>query len=294
MNENFLEIKNLTKDYGNGKGALDVNISIKPGEIVGFVGPNGAGKSTTMEMIMSLIEPDNGTRKLFGENIKSREDIQKVIHRIGYLAAEGGLYENLTAMQTFKYAEQLYGINVNGEYQRLATELQLDLDKKIKALSLGNKKKVGIIQSIIHNPDLVILDEPTSGLDPLIQQQILKIIKDFSSKGRAIFLSSHNLAEVQSVCDRVIMIKNAKIIFDDKTENIIHDQGKEIKLINPPKIILDRIRNVIHDDSIKEAGNEVTLSVKRLHPIIKILMEYDFEDFYILKPSLEERFINMY
>ncbi|MCA9381311.1 ABC transporter ATP-binding protein [Candidatus Dojkabacteria bacterium] len=294
MADSFLEVKNLTKNYGNGKGAIDISFSLNSGEIVGFVGPNGAGKSTTMEMIMSLINPDRGSRKILGEEINDRSDIQKVMSRVGYLAAEGGLYEDLTGKQIFNYAEKLYGIESNGEFEKLATELQLDINKKVKALSLGNKKKVGIIQAIIHQPDLLILDEPTSGLDPLIQQQILNIIKDFSSKGRTVFLSSHNLAEVQSVCDRVIMIKDAKIIFDDKTESIINENGKEIRLINPPKIILDRIRNVLQDESIKESGTEIVLTVKRLHPILKILMEYEFEDFYIEKPSLEKRFINLY
>ncbi len=290
-----LQTKNLTKEYSSERGAIDISIDIKEGEIVGFVGPNGAGKSTTMEMIMSLINPDYGSREIFGNKINSKEDFFKVVNKIGYLPAEGGLYEHLTANETFNYASKLYGLNLNKEIKNYSEILKLDREKPIKKLSLGNKKKVGIIQSIIHNPRLLILDEPTSGLDPLIQNEILKIIKNFSEKKTAIFLSSHNLSEVQSICDRIIMIKDSKIIFDGNVHEILHSTGREIILMKPPKIILDRIINIVGTESIEEKEDgSVILTLKRTSSVVKVLLEYDFEDYYIQKPSLESKFIDFY
>lgn len=289
-----LKTSSLTKEYSEGIGAIDVNIEINSGEIVGFVGPNGAGKSTTMEMIMGFIKPNRGEIVLFDKVMGGESDFRNVKDRIGFLPSEGGLYEHLTANQLFDYASKLYRKNLTQEITTYSDRLKLDLNKKIKKLSLGNKRKVGIIQSIIHNPELVILDEPTSGLDPLIQKEILGIIKKFSEEGTAVFLSSHNLSEVESICDRVIMIKNSKIIFDSLVKEIKKKSHKIIRLINPPKIIIDRIRNIVHDENIEETDTEIKLKVTKVSLIIKVLMDYEFEDFFIERESLEDQFINLY
>jgi ABC-2 type transport system ATP-binding protein len=294
MSNIILSTKNLTKEYSPGKGAVDINIEVKEGEIVGFIGPNGAGKSTTMEMIMGLIHPDKGYRTIFDKKITTKVDLMRASKQIGYLPAEGGLYENLTPLQTFNYASNLYGQNLKDEVLNLSEKLQLDINKPIKKLSLGNKKKVGIIQSIIHKPRLLILDEPTSGLDPLIQKEILQIVKNLSEGKNAVFLSSHNLSEVQSVCDRLIMIKNSKIIFDGHVSEILNTKERVITLESPPKIILDRVVNAIGEESIEQKGETYLVRVKRLSSVLKILTDYEYEEFYIEKPTLESKFINFY
>ena len=294
MQNKVLITENLTKDYGEGRGALDISFEVKEGEVVGFVGPNGAGKSTTMEMIMGLIKPNYGYRSIFGLTIKNKIDMRKALSHIGYLPAEGGLYENLTARQVFNYASKLYGFNFKKNIQFFSEKLKLDLDKQVKKLSLGNKKKIGIIQAIIHGPKLLILDEPTSGLDPLIQKEILQIIKDLANRKKSVFLSSHNLSEVQSVCDRIIMIKNAKIIFNGSVSEILDTAEREIILVRPPKIILDRIVNIVGEEVIEQVGEECSIRVKRIAPIVKVLLDYDYENYYIQKPSLESRFISFY
>ena len=227
---NLLECKNLTREFQQGKGAIDINLDISKGEIVGFLGPNGSGKTTTIKMIMGLLNKDRGEIKLFGEEVKSFSDFPKIYHKIGYLPSEPAYYDDLTAREMFKYALK-FRSSTKELVEDYSKRLSLDLDKKISKLSLGNKRKVGVILSILGNPDLIIMDEPTSGLDPLIQREVLEILKECSSNGAGIFLSSHNLAEIENVCDRVVVIKDAKIIYKGTIREIKSKKQKKVEFM---------------------------------------------------------------
>lgn len=179
---------------------------------------------------MGLLNKDRGEIKLFGEEVKSFSDSPKIYHKIGYLPSEPAYYDDLTAREMFKYALK-FRSSTKELVEDYSKRLSLDLDKKISKLSLGNKRKVGVILSILGNPDLIIMDEPTSGLDPLIQREVLEILKECSSNGAGIFLSSHNLAEIENVCDRVLVIKDAKIIYKGTIREIKSKKQKKVEFM---------------------------------------------------------------
>jgi len=291
---NIIETENLTKDYGNGHGALDINIEVNSGEIVGFIGPNGAGKTTTIRMLTKLIKPNYGKLNLFGHSINSEEDYLKVSNKIGFLSSEGGLYENITPRELLIYAAELYGISVKDKITELANNFKLDLDTKIKYLSLGNKRKVGVIQSIIHSPKLLILDEPTSGLDPLIQQQVLDLIKEVKTKDGGVLLSSHNLAEVESVCDKIVMIKNGKIIFKGRTSEILKKALKRFRIEDASENLFKQIKELKSITKISYIDDEVIAYVEDTREVLDFLIKQNHFNFYLERPTLEETFIEAY
>ncbi|MEP7103276.1 MAG: ABC transporter ATP-binding protein [Candidatus Dojkabacteria bacterium] len=289
----ILKTENITKDYGNGKGALDINLDIKPSEIIGFIGPNGAGKTTTLKMITRLIKPNYGKVFLFGKEIKNEQDYLEVARKIGFLPSEGGLYENITAKELFNYAAALYEVNTK-EVQELAVKFKLDLNTKIQNLSLGNKRKVGIIQSLLHNPKLLILDEPTSGLDPLIQKEVLTLIQRVKQDGGSILLSSHNLAEVESICDRTVMIKEGRIIFTGKTNEILKKSLRRFRIENISNGYLEEIKKLKSVKKTEYLLDDIIAYVDDIKELLTFLETKNHYDFYIERPTLEEAFLEYY
>jgi len=215
---NIIEIRNLTKYYGKSKGIKDVSFSVKEGEIFGFIGPNGAGKSTTIRTILSLIYPTSGSATIFGKDcIKYGHEIRKMI---GYLPSEVFYYDDMKVIDLLKYSASFYGKCDIDKINYLANVMDLDLKRKIDDLSYGNKKKVGIVQGLLHSPKLIILDEPTSGLDPLMQQRFFDLIREENKKGVTILFSSHILSEVQKLCSRVGIIKDGEMVAVEDIETM--------------------------------------------------------------------------
>ncbi len=289
----LLSTDNLTKDYGQGRGAIDISIEINPGEIVGFIGPNGAGKTTTLSMVTHLINPDRGSFSLFDHQINSEADYLQEASKVGFLPSEGGLYDWLTARQLLSYASSLYGI-ANTQIINLAKDFKLDLDTKIHNLSLGNKRKVGVLQSLLHNPKLLILDEPTSGLDPLIQKQVLDLIKQVKHKEGAVFLSSHNLAEVENVCDRVIMIKDGKIIFNGRTVDILKKSLKRLRIENVAAGIFAQVQKLKSVKKAEYIADDIIAYIDDPKEALEFLRKQNNYNFYLERPTLEEAFADYY
>ena len=225
---NVIEIKNLTKYYGKSRGINDVSFNVEEGEIFGFIGPNGAGKSTTIRTLLALIYPTSGSATIFGKDcIKYGPEIKM---EIGYLPSEVFYYDNMKVIDLLKYSASFYKKDCSKRIKELADIMDLDLKKKIDDLSFGNKKKVGIVQGLLHEPKLIILDEPTSGLDPLMQQKFFELLKEENKKGATILLSSHILGEVQKLCNRVAIIKEGKIIKLEKISTLQENNYKKFKL----------------------------------------------------------------
>jgi ABC-2 type transport system ATP-binding protein len=221
-----IEIKNLKKMYGKNVGVQEVTFNVTEGEIFGFIGPNGAGKSTTIRALLGLLKPTSGYSAVFGfDSFKQGEQARK---EIGYLPGEVFFYPNMTAREVLELSAHLRDGRGFERIEELATRFELNLNKKIKELSLGNKKKVGIINAIMSNPKLIILDEPTTGLDPLMQQTFFEVIKEENKKGATVLLSSHILREVQRLCDRVAVIKDGKIIAVEQVKNLKNKYLKEV------------------------------------------------------------------
>jgi len=229
-----IETRGLTKYYGKARGIIDIDLKIEPGEIFGFIGPNGAGKSTTIRTLLGLIFPSSGSGRIFGLDIvKDSKEIKK---QIGFMPSEVNYYEKMDVHELLRYSANFYEIDCESRIVELADTFDLELDRKIIDLSRGNQKKVSILQSLIHQPPLLILDEPTSGLDPLMQAKFFEILKEENSKGTTIFFSSHTLSEVQKMCRRVGIIKEGKIIAVEDIESLRKKQLRKIQIeFNHPR-----------------------------------------------------------
>lgn len=288
---NAIEIKNLTKVYGKNRGIQDINISVKEGEIYGFIGPNGAGKSTTIKTLLNFIYPTSGEALIFG--MDSVKESEKIKEYIGYVPSEVRYYDDVKVKDIIKYAQSFYPKS-NKEYvDRICNELELDMNKKMGELSLGNKKKVAIAQSLINNPKLLILDEPTNGLDPLMQKKLFNILIEEKEKGNIVFLSSHNLVEVQNLCDRVCVIKEGKIV--DIIE--IEKSKTELKLkvtLSSSDITDDIVLN-LSDKILDKNGKLYTfIYSKNIDSLVKELANYKIDELLIEKENLEDAFLNYY
>lgn len=230
----MIEVRNLTKKYGNFEAVKDISFSISDGEIVGFLGPNGAGKSTTMNMITGFIEPTEGSIIIDGLNIEKKPN--KVKSKIGYMPENVPLYKELTVKEFISYMSDLREIKKSEKKEAVEkaideTGLRAVENKLISHISRGYRQRVSLAGAIVGNPEIIILDEPTVGLDPKQVIEIRNLIKSFKGK-HTVILSSHILSEVSNMCDKIIMINNGKIVKIDSTSNLIKSENKESKIIN--------------------------------------------------------------
>ncbi|HKM29411.1 MAG TPA: ABC transporter ATP-binding protein, partial [Bacilli bacterium] len=207
---NTIVVKSLTKYYGKNKGIENINLEVKSGEIFGFVGKNGAGKTTTIRSLLNMITPDSGEASIYGlDCLQQTKEIKKIT---AYLPGEVEYYQGMKVIDLFHYALSFCDEKDYNYVDKLCEYFELDKNRKISELSLGNRKKIGVIQALLKKPKVIILDEPTSGLDPLMQAKVFKILLEEKKKGVTVFLSSHNLQEIEKYCDRVAIIKDGEIV----------------------------------------------------------------------------------
>lgn len=284
----MLKISNLTKYYGKNLGVENVSLEINDGEIFGFIGPNGAGKSTTIKCVLNFLNKDNG--KILFDGKKIDDEAKKYI---GYLPAEVNLYDNMTVKDMFKYSNTFYDIDCTKKVNKLVKKLELDINKKIDELSLGNLKKVGIILALMHNPKLIILDEPTSGLDPLMQEAFFEIMLEEKKNGNTIFFSSHNLSEVKRICDRVAIIRKGKIIKQDTIDNISENNFIKIKVFAKD---IKKIKFPVKDMKINELTDDYIDFVYQgdINKVIEKISGVSINKLLIEEPTLEEIFMHYY
>ncbi len=286
-----IETKNLTKSYGKARGIIDVNLNIEDGEVFGFIGPNGAGKSTTIRTLLGLIYPTSGSATIFGKNCIDHPEIRK---EVGYLPSEVFYYDNMKVYDLLKYSASFYKKDCTKRINELAEIMNLDLKKKIDDLSFGNKKKVGIVQGLLHEPKLIILDEPTSGLDPLMQQRFFELIDQENKKGATVFFSSHILGEVQKMCNRVAFIKEGKIIKLEKMSTLQENSYKRIS-IEAKSIMPEGIFNINGVNDLKVKGNTASFIFRgNINSIIKSISQIELSNISIDEPDLEEIFMHYY
>lgn len=283
----MIEINKLSKTYDNVLAISNVSLSINPGEIYGFIGPNGAGKSTTIKALLNFITPNSGAAMINGlDIIKNSKEIKS---QVAYVSSEVNFYPELTAFEIINLAQRLHKVNNNLEVERLIKLFSIEKDKKIKHMSLGNKKKVAIVSALALNASVLILDEPTNGLDPLMQNILFDELKKLKALNKTIFVSSHNLKEVQDHCDHVAFIKKGRII------KIISlsDKLKEGKYVR----VKGNIKSLKNLDVIflMEKADEISFIYKDdLSDLISILNNINVENLIIENLSIEHQFLEFY
>ena len=294
MSEQAIVLNELTKHYGKHRGINNLSFSVNQGEFFGFIGPNGAGKSTTIRTLMGLIRPTGGSASIFDLDCHSKASV--IARDVGYLPSENSYYENMKVRELLQYTADLYGMDCKTKMKELADRLNLDLSRKIADLSLGNKKKVGIVSAIMTSPKLIIMDEPTSGLDPLIQQAFYDILKEENSRGTTIFFSSHVLSEVQKLCDRVAILKEGKLVGIQPIKELRESGYKKVTLSAKEAIPRDFF-NLSGIANYAETADKTSVSFMyngNITAIIDKLHLLHLDDVLLEEPSLEEIFMHYY
>jgi ABC-2 type transport system ATP-binding protein len=288
---NVIQIEKLTKSYGSARGIEDVTLNIEEGEIFGFIGPNGAGKSTTIRTLLGLIYPSSGTATIFGKSCSASPEVRK---EVGYLPSEVFYYDKMRVIELLQYSASFYKKDCTKRIKDLAEIMDLDLKKKIDDLSFGNKKKVGIVQGLLHEPKLIILDEPTSGLDPLMQQKFFELIRQENKKGATVFFSSHILTEVQKMCNRIAFIKEGKIIQIEKMSTLQENNYKRFSIES--KVPISKNYFDISGVSKLEVKDRETKFIFKgnINSIMKKISDVELINISIDEPDLEEIFMHYY
>ena len=287
----IIEVNNLTKYYGKARGIVDVSFNVDEGEIFGFIGPNGAGKSTTIRLFCSLIYPSSGQAKIFGKDVTRFGP--EIRQEIGYLPSEVFYYDRMKVLDLLKYSASFYKKDCTQRLHELAEIMELDLKRRIDDLSYGNRKKVGIVQGLLHQPKVILLDEPTSGLDPLMQQKFFKLIRQENERGATIFFSSHILGEVQKMCNRVAIIKEGSVIKIEDIKTLQRDNYKKIRVaasdLDPSQFEFEGVLNLQKENGVVSFFFKGDINV-----ITRKISENEVSDVTIEEPTLEEIFMHYY
>ena len=283
-----IETHDLTKYYGDVRGIDSVSLSVDEGAFFGFIGPNGAGKSTLIRTLLGLISPTSGSAEIFGRDIV--EGKLENLKEIGYLPAEAEFYNGMKVRDVLRFAAKMRGLNCDEEAEKLCRRLDLDVSRKVSDLSLGNKKKVGIVCALQHKPRLYVLDEPTSGLDPLMQQEFFKILKERNDEGATVFLSSHVLSEIKKHCKSAGIIREGKLVLLDTVDNLAHTGVKKVTVKGAASI-----PELAGIEDVKADGDQTTfLYSGEVKALLTSLSGMDISDVTITDPELDEIFMNYY
>ncbi|MGI8552172.1 MAG: ABC transporter ATP-binding protein, partial [Dehalococcoidia bacterium] len=282
-----------TKGYGEHRGIFDLDLEVQQGEVFGFLGPNGAGKSTTIRLLLDLIRPDRGRAWLLG--LDSRRDSTIVHRQIGYLPGELALDSRLSGRQLLTYFANLRGGVDWREVAALAGRLDLDLDRRFGEYSRGNKQKVGLIQSFMHRPRLLILDEPTGGLDPLNQEAVFELVREVRAEGRSVFFSSHILSEVEALCERIAFIRAGRLIRVAPVHELTGIRTYEVEATCAVPLPADLLQRLPSVSGVQIDGAVVRCSIQGdMSPLISVLTPYHVQRLLSHEPSLSEVFLGLY
>ena len=290
-----ISIDSLSKRYaGSEPLALDkLSLQVHKGEVYGFLGPNGAGKSTAIRLLLNFIQPTKGSAKILGHDIVS--DSVEIRKSIGYLSGDFSAYDKMTGEQFLSYMAELQGATNPAHRRELAKMFKIDLSKRIGSLSKGNRQKVGIIQALMHRPQILILDEPTDGLDPLMQETFYGLIRNCKEQGVTVFVSSHNLPEVRKMCDRVGIIKSGKLVSESSIAELEVEAAQTFYVTfkqAPPVSELKQLKNIKVASS---KDNHVTLHVHGdLKPLLQLLAKHDVSSLSTHELDLEDEFMRFY
>jgi ABC-2 type transport system ATP-binding protein len=287
----IIEVSHLTKFYGKSRGIVDVSFNVEEGEIFGFIGPNGAGKSTTIRLLLSLIHPSSGDAKVFGKDVtRFGPEIRRTI---GYLPSEVFYYEGMKVVDLLKYSASFFEGDHTERIKVLSETMELEMNRRISDLSYGNKKKVGIVQGLLHSPKLLFLDEPTSGLDPLMQRKFFDLVREENKRGVTVFFSSHILGEVQRLCNRVGIIREGSLVEVSNIRSLQQNNYKKVSVtaegLDPQFFELPGVTNVQIEN-----GTLQFFFKGDINAVLGKLSSIQVTDATIEEPTLEEIFMHYY
>lgn len=296
-----IEVNNLTKDYGEGRGVFDVSIYVDKGEVFGFLGPNGAGKSTTIRHLMGFSKPDSGSTKI--EGVETFDKYYEILNHVGYIPGEIALPQGLTGWEFINMMQDLQKIHNNEKLHELLDLFELEdvvLNGETKKMSLGVKRKLAIVTAFMSDPDVLILDEPTSGLDPVMQENFIEFIHKEKKRGKTILLSSHIFSEIDNTCDRIAIIKDGRIVSEFIADDLKHASKKfytiDFYSEEGKNNFLEKAKKIKTIDIIKNEINELFVSFddSDLNYLISLLSELDIKSFSNRRESLEDYFMKFY
>jgi ABC-2 type transport system ATP-binding protein len=289
-----IETEKLTKSYGRkARGIEEVDLAVEEGEVFGFLGPNGAGKTTMVRTLLGFLRPTGGRGEVFGFDI--RKDSVEIRARIGNLPGEFALEDKMTGEGLLRFFARLRGVKDLGYARELAERLGAELQRPMRRLSRGNKQKIGLVQAMFHRPPLLILDEPTGGLDPLVQEEFLDIIEEVKAEGRTVFFSSHNLAEVERVCDRIGIIRGGRLVAEETTETLIDKSFRHVVLTFAEDVDPKPFEALSGVKDLRAGGNRLAFTLyDDLDEMVKLAARYELLNMEYERPSLEEVFLTYY
>ncbi len=288
-----IETGGLTKRYGAARGIEDVSISVEPGEVYGFLGPNGAGKTTTIRTLLDLLHPSSGRALLFG--LDSRRKSREIRARLGNLPGDFACDPRLTGREFLEFCAGMRGMPGLGSGSLLAQRFEADLHRRIGELSRGNRQKIGLIQSLFHDPELLMLDEPTTGLDPLMQEEFLAVVTEYRERGGTVFLSSHDLGEVERVCDRVAIIREGRIAAVEKVADLRGRAYHHVSIEFDRAVAGAEFASIGGVSELTVDGPRVAFRVSGpLDPVVKAAARHTVVDMELTEPTLEEVFLTFY
>lgn len=270
---NAIEIRGLTKNYGKKRGVENLDLVVEEGDIFGYLGPNGAGKSTTIRCLLGLTHFRQGEILVQGMDVRRQKE--EILREVGYMPSEAQFYPTMKVRDVIRYAADMRGMDCRQEAEKLCERLQVDGNKRVEELSLGNRKKVSIVCAMQHTPRLFLFDEPTSGLDPLMQAEFFKLVLEYNRKGTTVFLSSHVLPEVKKYCRHAAILREGRLIRTDTVENLTRTNAKHIRMV----------RDGVEEDFVYRGD---------LNTLLRDLAAQDISDIVIEEPELEETFMHFY
>jgi ABC-2 type transport system ATP-binding protein len=293
MGDPVVRIAGLTKFYGGQRGIVDLDLDVVRGEVFGYLGPNGAGKTTTIRLLLDYIRPSRGTATVFG--LDSHRDSRSIRRRVGYLPGELHLYDSLSGRELIAFFAALRGGVPAGRAEKLAERLDCDIGREIRALSMGNRQKLGLIQACMSDPELLILDEPTNGLDPLVQQTFYELVVEARAAGRTVFLSSHVLPEVERVCDRVGVIRQGRLIAIERIADLRARAMRHLDIEFRRDVPAEAFATLPGlRDLVVQANRLRCTVVGEMDPVIKAANAFEIRLLTSSEPSLEEVFLAYY
>ncbi|HKF19505.1 MAG TPA: ABC transporter ATP-binding protein [Candidatus Dormibacteraeota bacterium] len=288
-----LRTEGLSKDYGQGRGLFDLDLEVAAGEVFGYLGPNGAGKTTTIRLLMDMIRPTRGRAEVFGVDCQARS--VEVKRLVGYLPGELPQFGGLRGREVVSYVAGLRGGVDSRRIKTLAERLDLDLGRRFREYSRGNKQKLGLVLALMHDPRLLILDEPTSGLDPLNQQEFHRMVDEARDRGATVFLSSHVLSEVEQICQRVAIIREGHLVQIAKLDELHHIRYHHVEVDFAGNVPLDAVRAAAGVEQVSVQGQRLTCAVRgSFRPLLAALERAEVLNMVSHEPTLEEIFLAYY